>query len=214
VTLSIEDILAGAELPEDSVQLCLKGSLRRRYEDLERDLQTASTVAASLGEIAPSKVIGDEMLRVAEEMKPWIRTFTLRAIDPQTWRKFLRLMPKHPGDDATDDALDAHDDLFHPWACRLVALTCVDPAMTAEQAAELHPKLSGGQWRELTNRAYAVNGETQEVPFSAAASEMIGNTAQSLRRRAHGESPTPAGSAKSPPRSRRTSTKTESSSGR
>lgn len=205
MTLSIEELLRGAELPEDSVQLCLKGSLRRRYEDLEREMATAASVASNLGERAPATVIADQLLLLREEMRPWTPTFLLRALPPKPWREYLALMP---GDPKNDAERGTWDERYHAWVCEMVALTCYDPVMTAEQVDELHGKVSGGQWKDLTNAVYALNAERQNVPFSAAASAMIASTAQSLRRPDPGASATPAGSGKSRAKSRRTSTTT------
>jgi len=206
VTLSIEEILAGAELPEESVQLCLKGSLVRRYEELERQVLVAATVSTNLGERAPASQISAQLEELRAEMAPWQVSFQLRAVTPKAWRNLLDEQPSEPDPKKSDEA-ETYDDRFHAWVCKLVAVSCAEPAMTPEQAAELHDKLSGGQWKALTDTAWALNAERKKLPFSAAASDLIASTAQNSRRPAPGESAHRAGSVKSPAKSPRTSTK-------
>lgn len=205
MALTIEEMLAAAELPEDSVQLCLRGSLVREYEELEVELRTASTVATSLGERAPASRLAERLEALRDEMLRYAVTIRMRALPPKPWRDYVATQPQV--ETADDPKGETFDERFHAWVCQMVSLVCFEPTMTAEQANALHLKLSNAQWRNVTNTAWALNDERQNVPFSAAASAMIANSEQSLRRPAHGVSRTRGGSAKSTAKSPRTNTR-------
>jgi len=204
--MQIDEILAVAELPEDTVTLCLRGALVGQWEELEHRLSGASNQALSLGQPAEATQIAREMEALRAEMTRHEVAFHLRALAAVAWRKFYATLPE-PGE--TDEAKATYDDRFHAWVCELVAKCCYDPAMTAEQADQLSQKLSGQQWRQLSDAAWNLNVERVDVPFSAAASAMTRVSELSLRRQEPGASPTASSSARKPTRPRRTNTTTK-----
>lgn len=203
MSLSIEEILANAELPEGAVTLCLRGSLVGRFEELQHRLQGASTKALSLGEPAEATSIARDMEDLRAQMQPYEVTFRLRALPPFAWEKFHGRLPE-PGKTEADQA--TYDERFHAWVCELVSLVVYEPAMTAEQADELSQKLSGNQWKSLSDKAFVLNANRVDIPFSAAASELTRISGLELRRQEPGESPIAGSSAKSPAKPRRTNT--------
>lgn len=201
--MQIEDILAVAELPEDTVTLCLRGALVGKWEELEHKLASASNEALSLGQPAQATQIAREMQSLRAEMAQHEVPFRLRALPAVRWRKYYATLPE-PGD--TEELKASYDDRFHTWVCGLVSACCYEPAMSAEQADQLSGKLSGQQWRQLTDAAFNLNVERVDVPFSAAASAMTRVSELSSRRPEPGESRTANGSAPKRTRSPRTST--------
>lgn len=201
--MQIDEILAVAELPEDTVTLCLRGALVGRWEELEHKLSGASTVALSLGEPAEASSIARDMEALRAEMGLHEVPFRLRALPALGWRKLYSRLPE-PGD--TDDLKASYDDRFHAWVCGVVAACCYDPAMTAEQADQLSERLSGQQWRQLSDAALNLNVERVDIPFSAAASALTRISELSLRRQEPGQSPTASGSGPKRAKPRRTST--------
>lgn len=201
--MDIDEILGKARLPESSVPLCLAGDLQSRWEELDHQLGTASAKAMSLGEIAPAKVIAEQMQALRDEMAASEVIFRLRALDARTWAKFRAEMPE---EGKTDEEKASYDDRFHRWACKALVITCFDPAMTVEKADQLSQRLSEGQWQQLTNAVWELNAGRRNIPFSSAASVLTQPSEPSSPRPEPGVSPTADGSAPSNGKSRRTST--------
>lgn len=200
--LSIDEILATARRPEDTVPICLRGDLVSAFHELERRLPVAATVAANLGERAEVSVIAEQMQALREEMAEAEVPFLLRALPPKQWTKFHLT---HPNEKGKDETPEAFEERVYRWTCEAVALTCVEPAMTPEQVDELVPLLSTRQWFDLYQRAITLNTGDVSVPFSEAASELTRRTGTTSRRPPEPAPASPDGSAPSPAPSRRTS---------
>lgn len=201
---TIEEILSIAELPEESVPLCLRGTLVAQFERLEQELRDAPTQATSLGDIPAAVDIARRMDALREEMQASTVPFLLRAKPAREWSDFFNTQPEKV--DGQDDS--AFTDAWHLWLCKMVAITCVDPVMTAEQVDQLVGKLSGNQWQRLSDAAWAVNAQQQSVPFSAAASAVLQATGGKLRQPETSGSPDLGSLAGNPEPSPNTSTTT------
>lgn len=178
--MDIESIIDEAELPEQTVTLCLKGSLVAAYERLDAALQEAARQDAadrlSLAgrDTTATDGLVAQMADLREQMLAHERVFTFRALPP---RRFANLRGRVPvkADGQSDEEFA---DVYHRWLCDLIAASCVDPQMTAEQAERLSERLSDAQWRELRDAAWWVNAQKQNVPFSAVASALSRASAQ------------------------------------
>lgn len=199
---TIDEILASARRPEVAVPICLRGDLVSQWQDLERRAEHASTAPTNLGERAEASVIAEQMAALHKEMADAEEPFLLRALPPRDWIKFHATYPVR----GKDEADEAFSDRLYAWTCQAVALTCVQPAMTAEQVDELVPLLSARQWTELQNRTLLVNTGEVTVPFFAAASDPTPTTGPTSRRPSTPESASPASSAPNRAARRRTST--------
>lgn len=166
----IESIIDDAEPAETAITLCIKGKLRAKYDQLEAQLGSLTETVTSLAGDATKQGIAAEMADLVEQMHTWQRSFALRAVTPRrAWRNLLAKRPvKTPG---MDD--EQYADLYHPWVCGMVAASAAEPAMSAEQVARLADKLSDGDWQKLANAAWMVNDDSQDIPFSAAASALL-----------------------------------------
>lgn len=178
MSLSIEDILAEARLPEDCVTLFVRGDLAAEYERLDRQLAGASRQPASLGEPSPASAIVEAMTALHEQMSAVGEAdFRLRALDAKSWSDLFAKRPEAPtaedGQEVSKAAKDQFTADWHAWVCAMVAATCYEPKMTAKQAEKLAAKLADSQWKELSNSAYSINVERQSIPFSAAASAIL-----------------------------------------
>ncbi|GIG63606.1 hypothetical protein Lfu02_79780 [Longispora fulva] len=170
------DILAVAQRPATSVPLCLRGDLVAEFRALERDLEQADRRAPSLAEASPAAVIAARMNALREQMLAATVAFRLEAMPPAAWSDFLATQPAK-SKDIDEDAFKA---AWYAWVCQLVAHTCTDPVMTAEQVDQLVPRLSGEQWARLSDTAWSINASEVNVPFSVAASVLLpeANSAQ------------------------------------
>jgi hypothetical protein len=165
---SFEDILAGARLPETSVSLCLRGDLDAEWRELERKLQSASRESASLGRRSEASILAERVKALEAEMAASQVTFTMRADSAKRWSDFVATQPKRQKGE-TDEAWSGR---WFDWMCQLISRACVEPAMTAEQVAQLCDVLSAAQWDDLGNGAWNLNARTTPVPFSLAASAL------------------------------------------
>jgi hypothetical protein len=200
--LSIDEILATARRPEDTVRLCLRGDLVSAFRDLERRLPDAATAAGNLGERAEASIIAEQMQTLREQMLEAEVPFLLRAKPPKEWNRFHATHPVRGKDESDDD----YADRVHGWNCQAVALTCVEPAMTAEQVDELVPNLSTRQWMDLLNRAVTLNVSDVDIPFSEAASALTRDSGTTSQRPPMPESASADSSASNRARLRRSST--------
>jgi len=187
MALDIEAILAEAELPTGSVDLCLKGSLVVEYELLEARL-SGTPSPTSLADASPTVAIAEEMDALRERMLAYEVRFTLQAMPAREGSDFRATAPNRT--DISDEK--AFVDAYHAWACELLARTVTEPKLTAEQADQLAAKLSDNQWQRLTIASWQVNYGQQGIPFSAAASALTRSSEPSSRRPPEPESPGPS----------------------
>lgn len=199
---TIDEILASARRPEDTVPICTRGDLVSQWQALERRLEHAPTAPANLGERAEATVIAEQMAELREQMADAEEQFHLRALPPRQWVKFHATFPVKGKDETDDD----YSDRIYAWTCKAVSLTCVQPAMTPEQVDELVPLLSTRQWVGLSNGAVMLNTGEISLPFSVAASALTQDSGPTSPRPSNSESVSPVSSAPNRAARRRTST--------
>lgn len=170
---TIKEILAQARLPETTVDLCLRGDLMAQWRQLQSQLETADTTAPCLGQRAPARVIAEQMEDLRQQMASSTITVRLRALPAREWSAFAATRPQPSSD---DDDPDQWREQWFAWVAALVARCAIDPEMTAEQVGQLCDGLSGVQWDELSNAAWALNETRMTIPFSAAAYALIRDT--------------------------------------
>lgn len=181
----IEEILAGARMPERTIPLCLRGDLQAEFEDLERQLRKAELDADdSLAAGSEARAIAELIEAVRQQMAEHTQVFRVRGIDSEAYSD---LLAKHkPTDEQRREGYDLNMVTF---PAELVAACAVDPAMTLEQAQRLSRAISHRQWEDLFNAALACNRQAVEVPFSLAASAIRAASAPSSTRPERGASP-------------------------
>lgn len=178
--MDIESIIDEAELPEQSVTLCLKGSLVAAYERFDAALQeaarqdTADRLSLAGRDTSAADGLVAQMADLREQMLAHERVFTFRALPPRDFSNLRARVPVKAAGQPDDEFAD----LYHAWLCGLVAASCIDPQMTPEQAERLSRRLSDAQWRLLRDGAWEVNAEKQIIPFSAVASALSRASAQ------------------------------------
>lgn len=193
---SIDDIIAGARLPEKTVPLCLRGDLQAQWEDLERELRahqgTADEEALAGDQVA--RDLAERMEAIAQEMTDHQVVFRFRGLPK---RAYSDLLAQHQApEDKRELAVDGLDWDTFPTA--LIAACAVDPEMTVEQAGRLAQTVTDRQWDDLFATAMALNRAEVSVPFSLAASAIrAAGTALNSKQPEPGESPAPGFSAAS-----------------
>jgi hypothetical protein len=171
---TFDEILAQAQLPETTVTLCLRGDLHAQWSELERQLPDASTEAVSLAEPSEAFRIAEQMEALREQMQAARVTFRLRAMSALDWAAFASTRPAPRKDDEDEVVWRGR---WYAWVSELVSRCAVDPEMTTAQVGQLVSRISGTQWDELSNAAWAINERTVQIPFSAAASALTRTTA-------------------------------------
>jgi hypothetical protein len=198
---SFEEILAKAAPPELVVPLVVGGDQLNRIRELERELANAGP-PVSLADRNPATVIGEQIVALQEEMRGTEVEFKLRAVVGREWGRLHAARPVRTREESTD----AFSDRLTAWLCVLVAKTCIEPAMTAEQVGQLAERLPGAAWEKLTDSAWALNYNEVSVPFSKAAYDWTATFEATSRRPPEPESPTASSEAKPDRKPRRTST--------
>lgn len=165
MTLSIREIIDRKRPAEDSVPIVLDGDLMAEYERLSVELRDAGP-AANFGDDSSADAIKARMEALRARMLDSRVFFRLRALPGPQWSPYVAALPVKQDDQTDEEAAEA----YHRWLCTVVAASCVDPAMTADEAHELYTVLSNGEWGQLAGRAYHLQTTRQDIPFSEAAS--------------------------------------------
>jgi hypothetical protein len=170
-------LLAGAKLPERTIEICLRADLVADFEELDRQL-------TALVE-KPNPKMGDDgrfALRMQlegleAEMKAATYPFRLRALPKP---KFRAMIAEHPprrdqnGDvDERDLALRLNIDTFFD----AIARACViDPVLDDATWATLVDALTSRQFDLLASTAWGLNREDVNIPFSRGVLKMSRNS--------------------------------------
>lgn len=175
-------IIAAAKLPERSAELCLRGDLVARFQDLYRELKAAQEREKGGGSLDGGESLGlaRQIDELRQEMAAHSVTFTFRGLprttkDPAkaTWSALLAAHPPRDGDDQ-DKLLGLNRDTFYP---ALVRASLVDPVLDEDDWATLDGSLSDGQFQALVNAAWMVNARDVDVPFSPRVSQILASSA-------------------------------------
>lgn len=163
---SIEDILAEATPRERTVKVCIRGDLAGRMEELQDELAQTSAdwEPSDLADVHPARAIAEQMKELRDQIRAAERPFTLRYIGDKAYSD---LMAAHP---AENDREAFNSETF---ARALVAASCVEPAMSEEQAIQLFEKINEGEIKKLFDAAWDVHNSSDIVPFSLAASAFL-----------------------------------------
>ncbi|HEY9523703.1 MAG TPA: hypothetical protein VIR33_10720 [Thermopolyspora sp.] len=171
---SFDDLLGELHLPETSVQICTRGDLQARWEDLSRQLEVArrspdaDTLAGMSGQ---ARRIAQQMEDLRNQMQAHTRLIRLRALPQSEWSDLLA-RPEHKAR-KEDDPADYNRKTFPVSA---LAACAVAPPMTVEQAGKLVDRLSQGQWDKLWMAVLQLNKGEADIPFSAVASAILSVT--------------------------------------
>lgn len=175
---TIDDVFADAKLPRREVPLCLRGDLVAAWQSAERRFKQAQDTASddALASATSTEAIdlARQMEDLQQQMRDATRIFQLQALPRGEWRALLKAHP--PREDSPEDQqVEFNRDTFGVAA---LAACCVVPKMTPEQAEKLVGVLTDGQWNELFSHIWTMNAGRVEVPFSLAASALLGSSGQ------------------------------------
>jgi hypothetical protein len=166
-------LLDTAALPERTVEICLRGDLVSKVEDLERQLRDAQTSLTTLADAGRAQLLATEIESVREQMRAASVVFRLRGLNRQDWRAILAAHPPRE-DDRDDNILGYNQDTFFP---ALIRACLIEPDVDDETWARLEPVLSSKQFDDLADAALGTSRRTVDVPFSFAASATLRHSA-------------------------------------
>jgi hypothetical protein len=167
----LDAMLVAASLPEKTVELCLRGDLVARIEDLERDLRTALTNQHTMADRAKSRKVAEQIEAVRTEMHDSAVVFRFRGLNRRAW---VDLLAEHePRKDNAEDAEWGYNtDTFFP---ALLRACLIDPEVDEEQWERLESVMTAKQFDELVDVALTVSRRSVDIPFSFASVVAIQN---------------------------------------
>jgi hypothetical protein len=170
---NFQSMLAGAKRAERTVEVCLRGDLAARHQELERQLELAQKKPDTGKEGNGVGALIEEIEAVETEMREHSYTFRFQAL-PRF--EFRALMKSHPPREDTeagglireDAALGVNQETFFP---AIIRAAVYDPELDdAEWGDLLDDKLTDYQYQELAWAAWNLNNSEVSVPFSRAVS--------------------------------------------
>jgi hypothetical protein len=168
-------VLAAAKLPERSVELCLRGDLVARLQELQRELTDADREEKVGGSLAggESVRISEEIRTLREEMLDHTMVVRLRALPRKSKAKLIADHP--PREDHETDRLVGFNE--ETTTAALLRACAFEPALDEDDWARLEDVLSDGQWVALNNAVWSVNTQDVDIPFSRRASQILASSA-------------------------------------
>lgn len=179
----LDAMIDAAELPEDTVKLCVRTDLQREFEAADARLAAALEAdqdADSLGGGGDDiEALAADVERIRQEMAGFVITFRFRARDKDRWPEMIAMFPPREGNE-----VDSRYGLnFSGFFTALIHESTVSPAMTPARWTRLLKKITDGQWELLTNTLWQLNRRAElPVPFSPAASRITRNSAAASKR--------------------------------
>jgi hypothetical protein len=167
-------LLAGARLPERTVDLCLRGDLQAEWETLDKArTEAARTGATSLaGSDVPA--LDTALAVIEEQMRAAVLTITMRALNRKTYRD---LTVAHPPTDA--DKAKGLDLAWEAFRAALIRGCVVDPEFDDDQWDRLVAVITPAQYTLLGDTADVLNHNQVDVPFSSPVSPRAPSSAAS-----------------------------------
>jgi hypothetical protein len=175
-TKGIKEKLAAAKLPEKTVPICLRGDLQAEFEELERQLAEAEKRHTDSLAGNGSRAIAEQIEALREQMIEHTVEFRLRA---RPRREFKAIVDAHPPRRAEDGGVDDRDKWMgvnaDTFLDALVRVSVVEPELDEDDWATLDAALTDRQFDQLYDAAWGLNRREVDVPFSRAASKILGS---------------------------------------
>ncbi|MET8658149.1 hypothetical protein [Streptomyces griseus] len=163
----IKALLANAKPREGSTKILLDGQVAGEIERLEAELLQVSEdwQPSDLTEQHPGRKISERIAKLRKQAKASEAVFRFRYIGDEAYSS---LLAAHPSKDPNE----GFDSVSFPRA--LIAASCVDPVMSEDDVKALFEVVTQGQIKALFDTAWDVHNSSGLVPFSLAASALLG----------------------------------------
>lgn len=163
----LDALMASAQRPESTVQLCLRGDLQAQWEALNDELAAlrgseSRTLSGSPAETEAARRVAE----VEDQMKSATIEMRLRAI---ARRDFQALTAKHGPrkDNQTDRVLGVNQSTFFD---ALIGACLVEPTIDQDRLTKLLDSITDAQFQKLADAAWMLNRRDADVPFSPSGS--------------------------------------------
>lgn len=167
--MNIEEVLAQVRPKTATARVCLRGDLLAQHEELEAELAEARRQAGTENAYSDAPRIAALIRDLEAEIDAASVEFTFTAVGQRAW---TNLITEHqPSEDDSENGW-AFDPRTFPLAA--VAASATEPKMTADQVERLYSTVNVGQWSLIFGACLRANTEGTSVPFSAAASAVLG----------------------------------------
>jgi hypothetical protein len=167
---SIEEILTQAADPAyvrtATARILLRQNLLAEHDRLEAELADAMQGDTIENRLPQAPIVSQQILDLETEIDAAKVEFRFRSIGHRAWAD---LMAAHPPTKEQVKVLGRidHNPLTFPSAA--IAASCVDPAMTVDDVAQLERLLNDTQFNLLFVRCIEANTGGMDTPKSAAA---------------------------------------------
>lgn len=166
-------LLAGAKLPERTVQICLRGDLAAEHEALERQLELAEKQAINSLAGNGAADLAEQIEALQDQMQASTYPFRFRALPRPQFRQLVNAHPPRRNEQneivEEDQFILVNSETFFD---AMIRACLVDPELDEQGWADLAESLTDHQYSELSNAAWGINRREVDVPFSLAASRM------------------------------------------
>jgi hypothetical protein len=183
----IGEILSNIRPVERTVNIVLDGKVGAELDDARRvwvearERDRRNSVLGG-GEAPP---LAQRVLDLEAEADASTVTFRIRAVSAMAWRRLIEAHPPiTPAE--REEGWNWHAETFAP---AVIAASCIDPAMSVEQATELGDRLSDGQFSKLFALVLTVNSGDDLIPKSGIGTDETPSTESSSTTAPDGASP-------------------------
>lgn len=168
-----KELIKTARRAERSVAICLRADLTAQMQELERELlesEAQRRAGGSLNAGTESRQLATAMEELRQEMMQHTMEFRLQAVARNRWTVLVAEHPPRPDNDS-DKQLGVNESTFFEAILRECT---VNPILDDEDwRMLLDESLSDAQWNQLTNAVWGINCRDVDVPFSAAALQIL-----------------------------------------
>lgn len=167
---SIEEILSQATDPAyvrtATARILLRQDLLTQHQQLEADLDAAIQADNAENRTPQAPAISQQILDLEAEIDAARIEFRFRSIGHRAWAD---LMAAHPPTKEQIKALGRIDHNPETFPIAAIAASCVEPAMTVDDVAQLDRALNDTQFNLLLVRCVEANTGGVDTPKSVAA---------------------------------------------
>lgn len=162
--MSVDDLRKAFQPRRVECRVLVDGSLLDRHAALEAELQRAIREDVELNRIAVAPALTEQIRALEDEIEAKQATFVMSNVGRGRW---LDLLSRHqPSREDAAQGLDFDPRTFPPAA---VALSCVEPELTLEDAEWLFDALDLAEWSRIWNACLEANLGREARPKSLVA---------------------------------------------
>lgn len=159
----INELIANAQRPEDTDEVCLRSDLVAEWERLNGQLQQQRAEAnEKLAGGKDDDTLAARMRELEEHMREATVQVRLRALDRKAWMNLVQAHPAREGNTA-DRRLGVNGETFLD---AVISACLVEPELDEDKLQAFLDVLTSKQFDNLADKAWGLNRRDVSVPFS------------------------------------------------